>query len=66
MDGNETMASIQDLRRRQTTLEQRLEDGYARIGAAEIEGRDVAAWERFWLELLSEYEHICDELLDAA
>ena len=34
--------------------------------AAELAGRDVAAWEQFWLELLREYEHICDELLDAA
>jgi hypothetical protein len=66
MDGNETIASVRDLRQRKTTLEWRLEDGYARIGAAEIEGRDIAAWEQFWLELLSEYEHICDELLDAA
>lgn len=66
MDGNETMASIHDLRQRQMTLEQRLEDGYARIGAAELEGRDIAAWERFWLELLNEYEHIYDELVDAA
>lgn len=66
MGGEGSITSIDDLRVRKSTLEQRLEDGFARIGAAELAGRDVAAWEQFWLELLREYEHICDELLDAA
>jgi hypothetical protein len=57
---------IDDLRRRKMTLEQRLEDGFVRIGDAEIQGRDVSAWEEFWLSLLREYESICDELQDAA
>jgi hypothetical protein len=57
---------IDDLRRRKMTLEQRLEDGFVRIGEAEVQGRDVAAWEEFWLSLLGEYESVCDELEQAA
>jgi hypothetical protein len=57
---------IDDLRRRKMTLEQRLEDGFVRIGEAEVQGRDVAAWEEFWLTLLGEYESVCDELEQAA
>jgi hypothetical protein len=55
-----------ELRRRKLTLEQRLDDGFVRIGEAEVEGRDVAAWESFWLSLLNEYESVCDELDEAA
>lgn len=57
---------IDDLRRRKMTLEQRLEDGFVRIGEAEVQGRDIAAWEEFWLSLLGEYESVCDELEEAA
>ncbi len=50
------------------TLEARLEDGYARIAAAEASGIDVAAWEAFWIELLGQYEAAVDaaEFADAA
>jgi hypothetical protein len=57
---------LNDLRRQKERLEQRLEDGYTRINEADTLGRDVSAWEEFWLSLLREYESICDELLDAA
>ena len=57
---------IDDLRRRKLTLEQRLDDGFRRIGEAEIQGRDISAWEDFWFSLLGEYESICDELDTAA
>jgi predicted nucleic acid-binding Zn-ribbon protein len=57
---------LDDLRRQKARLEQRLEDGYERINDAEALGRDISAWEEFWLTLLSEYESICNELLDAA
>jgi hypothetical protein len=55
-----------DLWRHKVRLEQRLEDGSLRIDQAEAQGRDVTAWEAFWLELLKEYEAVCDELLEAA
>jgi len=57
---------IDDLRQRQSALERRLEDGFIRIGEAEVEGRDIGAWEDFWVSLLREYESVCDELQRAA
>ncbi len=50
----------------QETLERRLEDGYRRIEEAKVQGRDVKAWEEFWIQLLREYEEICDGLRLAA
>ena len=57
---------IDELRNRKMTLEQRLEDGFTRIGDAEVQGRDISAWEDFWVTLLREYESVCDELQRAA
>lgn len=48
------------------TLERRLDDGYRRIEEALVRGVDVQAWEEFWLQLLSEYEDVCDGLRLAA
>ena len=50
----------------QETLERRLDDGYRRIEDARVQGRDVQAWEEFWIQLLREYEDICDGLRLAA
>lgn len=55
---------MSDLRRQpQTvhTLEQRLDDGYARIEQAIERGEDITAWEAFWIDLLHQYEEKCDE-----
>ena len=57
---------IDELRHRRTALERRLEDGFIRIEEAEVEGRDIGAWEEFWISLLREYELVCDELQRAA
>jgi hypothetical protein len=54
------------LDRRQLSLARRLEDGYQRIDQAIASGADVAAWETFWIDLLREYESVCDELREAA
>lgn len=51
-----------DLEHRRQTLYQRLEDGYQRIEAAIREGQDVTRWEDFWVQLLEEYETVCDTL----
>ncbi len=45
---------------REEQLTQRLEDGYRRISDAVDHGVDVAAWEQFWLDLLSAYEALYD------
>lgn len=47
-------------------LVRRLEDGYARIEEAKLRGIDIRAWEDFWLQLLDEYEDVCDGLRLAA
>jgi hypothetical protein len=47
---------------RQQALERRLDDGYRRIEQARVDGADVRAWEDFWIQLLREYEGLCDEI----
>jgi hypothetical protein len=54
------------LDRRRHSLARRLEDGYQRIDQAIATGADVVAWETFWIDLLREYESVCDELREAA
>ncbi len=49
-----------------TTLERRLADGYQRIESAISRGEDVRVWEDFWISLLHSYEHMCDDLQQAA
>ena len=46
---------------RQRALAGRLEDGYGRIDQALREGADIAAWEEFWVQLLHQYEAVCDD-----
>jgi hypothetical protein len=46
---------------RRASLRRRLEDGYDRIEAALVAGRDVSEWETFWLDLLAQYEDLCDK-----
>jgi len=58
--------NLDQIRLQKSQLEQRLEDGYLRIGEAELQGNDISTWEQFWFSLLGEYESVCDELLDAA
>jgi Arc/MetJ family transcription regulator len=58
----ETPRAYVALALRRDTLVERLEAGYAKIDAGLAEGRDVAAWEDFWLALLTEYERVDDAL----
>jgi hypothetical protein len=51
---------------RSEILARRLEDGYRRIDEAIATGSDVTSWEAFWIDLLHEYEAVCDELVEAA
>ena len=59
-------AESRGLDRRRISLARRLEDGYQRIDQAVASGTDVTAWEAFWIDLLHEYEAVCDELREAA
>lgn len=58
----ETPRAYVALALRRDTLMERLEAGYAKIDAALAEGRDVAAWEDFWIALLAEYARAEDQL----
>ncbi len=62
MAGEEATARpAQSVASRRQSLEQRLEDGYARIDQAALAGTDVTEWESFWIRLLGEYEDVCRE-----
>lgn len=54
-----------DLVVRRSALEQRLDDGFRRIHAAERMGEPIGEWESFWVQLLREYEQVCDQLMAA-
>ena len=51
---------------RRAAVARRLDDGYRRIDQAMLSGEDIVAWEDFWIELLSQYESLSDELERAA
>ena len=56
----------QTIAQRKMVLMQRLDDGYLRIETAIYSDEDVTAWETFWIELLREYESLCESLERAA
>jgi hypothetical protein len=47
---------------RVSRLEERLQDGFLRIGAKLAEGIDVTNWTDYWCELLAEYVALNDEI----
>ncbi|MDQ3779666.1 MAG: hypothetical protein M3354_03820 [Chloroflexota bacterium] len=59
-------ARRQVIEARKTVLMQRLDDGYQRIDGALGDGGNLATWEEFWIQLLDEYESVCDALEKAA
>ena len=46
-------------------LEDRLQKGFEMIEEAMTNGVDVDNWERYWIDLLREYEQVSDELAAA-
>lgn len=44
------------------TLYSRLEAGYVKIERGLTEGKDITEWEDLWLQLLNEYEQVCNEI----
>lgn len=69
-DRSQTMRSLEarvvDIAERRQALERRLDDGYLRIEEALRAGVDVSTWEDFWLQLLADYEGVCDQGREAA
>lgn len=45
-------------------LMERLDVGGAKIDEAREQGKDVSAWETYWLELLHQYEQASDKIRD--
>ncbi|HEX2913793.1 MAG TPA: hypothetical protein VH186_23510 [Chloroflexia bacterium] len=43
---------------------ERLDVGAAKIEEARGQGRDVTLWEDYWIQLLHQYEAVCDRLRD--
>ena len=62
MTARDAVTDLEDLKRRRTALQLRLEDGYQRIEQALKDGKDVTRWEDFWVQLLDEYVRICDTI----
>lgn len=55
---------VEELKRERTALQLRLEDGYQRIERALQGGQDATRWEDFWVQLLAQYEQVCDAIRD--
>lgn len=55
-----------ELARHRDSLYTRLETGYERIERVIAAGDSPKAWENFWIDLLREYERVCDELTHRA
>jgi hypothetical protein len=45
---------------------ERLDIGAAKIEEARSQGKNVTLWEDYWIQLLRQYEAICDKLRDLA
>ncbi len=43
---------------------ERLDVGAAKIEEARGQGKDVTSWEDYWIQLLHQYEAVCDKLRD--
>jgi hypothetical protein len=43
---------------------ERLDIGAAKIEEARSQGKDVTLWEDYWIQLLRQYEAVCDKLRD--
>jgi hypothetical protein len=53
---------MDSLMERSAKLEERLHDGFRRIGEAMNNGVKVENWEKHWIELLREYEGVQDAI----
>jgi hypothetical protein len=45
---------------------ERLDIGAAKIEEARSQGKDVTLWEDYWIQLLRQYEAVCDKLRELA
>ncbi len=60
----ERLELIQLLEMKRNELIERLDKGAARIEEARAQGQDVSNWEDYWIQLLRNYEKVCDQLAE--
>jgi hypothetical protein len=60
----ERLELIAALEVKRNELIERLDKGAARIEDSRTQGRDVSEWEDYWVQLLRNYEKICDQLTE--
>lgn len=60
----ELEATIKRLEEKRDEYEERLNIGGAKIEEARNQGKDVTAWEDYFIKLLREYEAVIDKIRD--
>ena len=60
----ERQQTITRLMEKRDEYVERLDIGAAKIEEARGQGKDVTLWEDYWIQLLRQYEAVCDKLRD--
>ncbi len=60
----ERQQNINRLMEKRDEYVERLDMGAAKIEEARSQGKDVTLWEDYWIQLLHQYEAVCDKLRD--
>ena len=60
----ERQQTIARLMEKRDEYVERLDIGAAKIEEARSQGKDVTLWEDYWIQLLRQYEAVCDKLRD--
>ena len=60
----EQMKLVAKLVEKRDEYVERLDVGAAKIEEARSQGKDVSTWEDYWIQLLHQYEAVCDKLRD--
>lgn len=58
--------SLDAIRKQRDELEDRLEKGWKQIQESQVDGKDNEAWTDHFIDLLHQYERLCDVLIKAA
>lgn len=64
LERQEKLQTIAQLEEKRDKLVDRLDEGAARIEEERSKGKDVTAWEDYWITLLRQYETTCEKLRD--
>ena len=64
MRRQERLQRISRLQEKRDSFVDRLDTGAAKIEESRAQGKDVTLWEDFWIDLLRQYEAVCQQLRD--